>query len=74
MLSVLVLVSLWFKTVFFAFRVFVAKLLSLASQRLDRIEPRGLHRRVQAEEQPDERRDADAERDRPQLELGAGSA
>src|SRR5580704_8719519 len=41
---------------------------SFPPQRLDRIEPRGPHRRIQAEEQPDERGDADAERDRPDLD------
>ena len=40
---------------------------SFTSQRLDRIEPRGLHRRIEAEEQPDQRGDADAEGDRPRL-------
>ena len=47
---------------------------SFASQRLDRIQPRGADRRIQAEEQSDERRDADAERDRPQLDRTPESA
>src|SRR5712692_1645561 len=41
---------------------------SFPSQRFDRIEARGPHRRIQAEKQPDERGDADAERDRPDLD------
>ena len=38
-----------------------------APQRFDRIEPRRPHRRIQAEEQPDDRGDADADGDRPEL-------
>src|SRR5712692_7224510 len=41
---------------------------SLAPQRLDWIQPRGAHRRIQPVEEPDERRDADAERHRPRLD------
>src|SRR6266542_1865490 len=39
----------------------------LAAQGLDRIELRRAHRRVEAEEQADQGRDADADRDRPRL-------
>src|SRR6266851_1184952 len=41
---------------------------SFPSERLDRIEPRGPHRRIQTEEETDERRDADAEGDRPDFD------
>ena len=40
----------------------------LPPQRFDRIERRRPHRRVQAEEQPDDRRHRDAEHDRPELD------
>src|SRR5438045_9698144 len=40
---------------------------SFPSQGFDRVEPCRLHRRVEAEEQADQRRDADAEHDRPRL-------
>src|SRR5439155_24598621 len=40
----------------------------LPPQRLDRIQPRRAHRRIQAEEEADQRGDADAERDRPRLD------
>src|SRR2546422_7437601 len=40
---------------------------SFAPQRLDRVESRGPHRRIEAEEQADERRDADPEHDGPDL-------
>ena len=43
-------------------------------KRFDRIQPRRPHRRIQAEEQPDQRGDADAERDRPELERRPESA
>src|SRR6266571_218715 len=42
--------------------------ISFAPQRFDGIEAGGQHRRIQAEEEADERRDADAERDRPRLD------
>src|SRR5262245_35847890 len=41
---------------------------SLSPQRFNRIEPRGAHRRIQTEEQPDDGRDADAEDDRPDFD------
>src|SRR6187549_3887854 len=40
------------------------------AERLDRIQRRGARRGVHPEEQPDAGRDADAEHDRPRLELG----
>src|SRR5437879_566911 len=43
---------------------------SFASQRLDRFEARGPHRRIQTEKQTDDRGDADAERDRPCFDGG----
>src|SRR4026207_2323545 len=43
-------------------------LVALRSQCFDRSRPRGAHRRVEAEEQADPRRDADAEPDRPYLD------
>src|SRR5438105_3852833 len=43
----------------------VKRTISFPPQGLNRIEARRPHRRIQAEEQSDERRDADAERDRP---------
>src|SRR5215210_2735598 len=42
----------------------------LAPQCFDRVERRGTHRRVQSEEQPDNRRDANADGDGPQLDGG----
>src|SRR5688572_8235898 len=42
----------------------------LTSQRLNRIESRRLHCGIEAEKQADERRHADAERNRPHFELG----
>src|SRR4051812_27922368 len=48
----------------------MAMVLLFAPQRLDRVELRRLHRRIQAEEQAHECRDADTERNRPQFELG----
>ena len=39
-----------------------------APQGFDGVELRGLHRGIQTEEQPDERRDADAQDDRPELD------
>src|SRR4051812_45939521 len=41
---------------------------SFLSQRLDRIEGGGAHRRIQAEDQADQRGDADAEPDRPHFD------
>src|SRR5438045_804959 len=41
---------------------------SFPPQRLDRIQARGAHRRIQPEEEPHERGDADTERDRPRLD------
>ena len=43
-------------------------------QRLDRIEARRAHGRIQTEEQADQRGDADAERHRPRLRPPPGSA
>src|SRR2546422_6005663 len=40
---------------------------SLTTQSLDWVEPRGPHRRIEAEEQADEGRDANPERDGPDL-------
>src|SRR6186713_232859 len=40
----------------------------LPPQRFDRVEPGGAHRRIEAEEQADERGHADAEDDRPRLD------
>ena len=46
----------------------------LPSQRFDRIERRRAHRRIQPEEQPDDRRHRDAERHRPRFHGGGQRA